>query len=203
MTLLIGNKGKVNFLAPFDKYNSDKEWTVVGIQQIPYLIKLGADIFTLVYEDEGLTEADYNEDINNKVAIVTLENESQELINVPMDKIGSEDAENSYRYKEFGLAVALPSLPIDFDTTAIETDIKAVVKEKLGFDVSVEKVEISAITLVNSTKHQEFMQHLNNGVISKHSYRTKYLMQVEINNRNESVKLEALDFAVKVKNGLI
>ena len=197
MTLLIGNKGKVNFLAPFDKYNSDREWSIVGIQQIPYLLKLGADILQLVYIDESLAESDFNNDILNKVPIVTLENESQELINVPMNRIGDEDAENSYRYKEYGLAVALPALPIDYDTTALENDIKTVVKEKLGFDVPVEKVELSAITLVNSTKHKDFLLHLQNGIISKHSWRTKYLMEVERNNKLTIVKAEALNFATR------
>ena len=197
MTLLIGNKGKVNFLAPFDKYNSDREWSIVGIQQIPYLLKLGADILQLVYIDENLAESDFNNDILNKVPIVTLENESQELINVPMNRIGDEDVESSYRYKEYGLAVALPALPIDYDTTALENDIKTVVKEKLGFDVPVEKVELSAITLVNSTKHKDFLLHLQNGIISKHSWRTKYLMEVERNNKLTIVKAEALDFATR------
>jgi len=200
MTLLIGNKGKVNFLAPFDKYNSDKEWSIVGIQQIPYLTKLGADILNLVYIDEGLLESDYEEDIQNQIPIITLEDESQQLINVPMDRIGDEDTENSYKYKEFGLAVSLPSLPIEYDTTAIENDIKVVVKEKLGFDVSVAKVELSAVTLVNSTKHKEFMLHLQNGAISKHSMRTKLLMEIERNNKLYSVKTEALEFAVKKSN---
>lgn len=200
MTLLIGNKGKVNFLAPFDKYNSDREWSIVGIQQIPYLLKLGADILQLVYIDESLAESDFNNDILNKVPIVTLENESQELINVPMNRIGDEDVESSYRYKEYGLAVALPALPIDYDTTALENDIKTVVKEKLGFDVPVEKVELSAITLVNSTKHKDFLLHLQNGIISKHSWRTKYLMEVERNNKLTIVKAEALDFATRENN---
>jgi len=197
MTLLIGNKGKVNFLSPFDKYNSDREWSIVGIQQIPYLLKLGADILQLVYIDESLAESDFNNDILNKVPIVTLENESQELINVPMNRIGDEDVESSYRYKEYGLAVALPALPIDYDTTALENDIKTVVKEKLGFDVPVEKVELSAITLVNSTKHRDFLLHLQNGIISKHSWRTKYLMEVERNNKLTIVKAEALNFATR------
>jgi hypothetical protein len=197
MTLLIGNKGKVNFLAPFDKYNSDREWSIVGIQQIPYLLKLGADILELVYISESLAESDFNNDILNKVPIVTLENESQELINVPMNRIGDEDVESSYRYKEYGLAVALPALPIDYDTTALENDIKTVVKEKLGFDVPVEKVELSAITLVNSTKHKDFLLHLQNGIISKHSWRTKYLMEVERNNKLTIVKAEALNFATR------
>lgn len=200
MTLLIGNKGKVNFLAPFDKYNSDKEWSIVGIQQIPYLNKLGANILQLVYLDEELAESDYLDDINEKVAIVTLEDESQQLINVPMDRIGSEDAENSYKYKEFGIAVALPSLPIDYDTTALENDIKIVVKEKLGFDVSVSKVELSAVTLVSSTKHKEFMLHLKNGIISKHGYRTRYLKEVERNNKLVTVKTEAIELAVRKSN---
>ena len=197
MTLLIGNKGKVNFLAPFDKYNSDREWSIVGIQQIPYLLKLGADILELVYINESLAESDFNNDILNKVPIVTLENESQELINVPMNRIGDEDVESSYRYKEYGLAVALPALPIDYDTTALENDIKTVVKEKLGFDVPVEKVELSAITLVNSTRHKDFLLHLQNGIISKHSWRTKYLMEVERNNKLTIVKAEALNFATR------
>ena len=197
MTLLIGNKGKVNFLAPFDKYNSDREWSIVGIQQIPYLLKLGADILELVYINESLAESDFNNDILNKVPIVTLENESQELINVPMNRIGDEDVESSYRYKEYGLAVALPALPVDYDTTALENDIKTVVKEKLGFDVPVEKVELSAITLVNSTKHKDFLLHLQNGIISKHSWRTKYLMEVERNNKLTIVKAEALNFATR------
>ena len=200
MTLLIGNKGKVNFLAPFDKYNSDREWSIVGIQQIPYLLKLGADILELVYINESLAESDFNNDILNKVPIVTLENESQELINVPMNRIGDEDVESSYRYKEYGLAVALPALPIDYDTTALENDIKTVVKEKLGFDVPVEKVELSAITLVNSTKHKGFLLHLQNGIISKHSWRTKYLMEVERNNKLTIVKAEALNFATRENN---
>ena len=200
MTLLIGNKGKVNFLAPFDKYNSDREWSIVGIQQIPYLLKLGADILQLVYINESLAESDFNNDILNKVPIVTLENESQELINVPMNRIGDEDVESSYRYKEYGLAVALPALPVDYDTTALENDIKTVVKEKLGFDVPVEKVELSAITLVNSTKHKDFLLHLQNGIISKHSWRTKYLMEVERNNKLTIVKAEALDFATRENN---
>lgn len=199
MVIKTGNKGKLTFLAPFDKFNSDREWTVVGDNNIVLLTKLGSDVLNLVYIDNGLTEEDYKKDIDDGIAIITIMDESQSAINIPRNKIIEEGSE-SYRYIGYGLAIPLPSLPVDFDTTALEMDIKAVIKEKIGYDVNIEKAELTGITLVSDIQHKLYMQHLENGITSKSSYRTKYLRAVELLNQNTVVTREALKFAASKSN---
>lgn len=199
MVIKNGNKGKLTFSFPFDKYNSDREWTVVGDNNIIQLTKLGANVKDIVYIANGLTEVDYNKDIADGITIITIMDESENTTNIPRNKIIEEGTE-SYRYIGYGLAIPLPSLPVDFDTTALEADIKAVIKEKIGYDVNIEKAELTGVTLVSDIQHKLYMQHLENGITSKTSYKTKYLKMVELFNNSNVVTREALIFAASKSN---
>lgn len=200
MLLQVGSKGKVIFKAPFDKYNSDIEWTIISIQTIPHLKAFGIDVFALVYEKEELAESDYNDDITNNISIVAFSNDSQEILYVPVDRVDLTAVEYSYEYIEKGLAIPLPSMPVTLDLTGLKNDIKVLVKEKTSYDVNVEEVNLSGITLVNEIDNTLFINAFNNGVVDKRDYRTKYLEEVEKNNILTNTKNELEALVIRLKN---
>lgn len=200
MILAVGSKGNVAFKAPFDQYNSNIEWTIISIQTIPHLKAFGIDVFELVYNKEGLAESDYQEDIDNNISIVAFSNDSQEILYVPTDRVDLTAVEYSYEYIEKGLAIALPAFPVNLDLTNLKDDIKVLVKEKTGYDVNIEEVNLSGVTLVNEADNTLFYQQYNNGVVDKRDFRTKYLEEVEKNRILENTKTELTSLVIKLKN---
>lgn len=207
MTLEVGSKGKVSFKAPYDIYNKDIEWTIISIQTIPHIKAFGINVLSLVYQndelaDNKLEEADYDEDIKQGVAIVAFSNDSQEILYIPADRLDLSNSEYSYKYLEKVLAIPLPALPVEFDLTGLKDDIKILIKEKISYDVNIEEVPISGITLVKESDNILFYQGLNNNVIDKRDYRTKFLEEVEKNTLINTSLTEIKALAIRLKKQL-
>jgi len=200
MNIITGNKGKLTFKAPFDKYNSDIEWLVAGDNTIQHYNMLGVSVLDLVYTKEGLAEADYNTDLLNNVKIITLSNEAQEMLNIPFNRIDLSGSQASYRYRENILMIPLPSFPEDYSFSGLIDDIKAVVKERIAFDVNVETVSSSSITLVTEEDHTLFMGRLETGITNRKNYKTRYLEVVKILNEKETLMSELTTLAVRELN---
>lgn len=203
MLLQVGSRGNVVFKAPFDKYNTNLEWTITAIQTIPHLTAFSIDVFDLVYTQEDLQESDYQEDIDQEVSIIAFSNDAQDILYVPADRVDLTSTENSYEYMEIGLGIPLPPLPLNIDLTGLKNDIKVLIKEKLSYDVNVEQVQMSGITLVSEADNTLFYQNFNNGVIDKRDFRTKYLEEVEKNNILEATKIELTNLVIKLKNNQV
>lgn len=200
MTLIVGQKGKVKFLAPFDKYNSDIEWTITASQTIPHLKAFNIDVLGLVYTKEELEESDYLNDINLGISIIAFSNDSQEILYVPENRVALVSTDCSYEYIEKGLAIPLPALPVALSLQNLIDDIKVLVKEKTSYDVNIEEVNLSGITMVNEIDNALFYSQYNNGAIDKRDYRTKYLEEVEKNNILINTKEELTKLVVRLKN---
>ena len=200
MTLITGRRGKVVFKAPFDSYNSDKEWTVVANDTIPHLISFGINILQDVYEKQGLTETDYGNDIIEGVNIIGVADDGQFLLYVPMNRIELDETEHPYEYVEQVLTLALPPLPVGYNLTELMNDLKTVVKEKIGYEVNAESVFLSGKTMVNAVDHNIMLEKLNLPTIEKRGYKTKYLQEVEKNTMLNKIVIDLKKLVVKVKN---
>lgn len=202
MNIVTGNKGKLVFKAPFDKYNTDIEWTVSGDNTIQHFNMLGVDLFKLVYEKEEMSQNDYDNDLLNNVKIITLINEAQEILNIPSNKIDLSGSQASYRYRENVLMIPLPSFPEDYSFSGLIDDIKVLVKERIAFDVNVETVPTSAITLVTEDNHTLFMNRLNSGITNRKNYKTRYLEVVQLLNEKNTLIAEMTALAVRELNNI-
>jgi len=201
MTLEINKRGKVVFKAPFDVYNSDKEWTVTAEDTIPHLKSFGIDVLDLVYIKNRLTEENYADDIINNVTIMAFADDAQMLLYVPKNRIELDGTEHGFEYREQVLTIALPSLPVDIDLTVLIEDLKTIVKEKTGYDVNIETVFLSDRTMVNAADHAIMIEKLNHPTIDKRGYKTKYLQEVEKNTILNTINEDMKNLVIKVKNG--
>ncbi len=199
MTLERGSKGKVVFLTPFDAYNSDKEWTVSGIDSIPHLKSFGIDILELVYKKQGLTESDYAADIVSDISIVAFTDDAQMLLYVPANRVEL-GIEHPVIYREKILGIALPSLPVDYSLATLIEDLKITVKEKIGYDVNIEEISVSGNTMVKKTDHDIIVNKLNLPTIEKRGYKTKYLQEVLKNIALNTIVEDLKGLVVKLKN---
>ncbi len=199
MTLERGSKGKVVFLTPFDAYNSDKEWTVSGIDSIPHLKSFGIDILELVYKKQGLTESDYAADIVSDISIVAFTDDAQMLLYVPANRVEL-GIEHPVVYREKVLGIALPSLPVDYSLATLIEDLKITVKEKIGYDVNIEEISVSGNTMVKKTDHDIIVNKLNLPTIEKRGYKTKYLQEVLKNIALNTIVEDLKGLVVKLKN---
>jgi hypothetical protein len=195
----INTRAKFTFLPPFDTLAKNQEFTVISIRSIPDLNSNGINVISLVYEVVGLTEVDYNQDLENNIPIITFITDSNILINVPSSKVSGVSADE-YKYQEKVLTVNLPALPVDYDLTSLRNSIAVLVKEQIGFDVNIEEVQMSAVSLVGETDHLQFMNILNSGGLDKRSYLTKYLEILEIHNNQNLVFNKLEEFVKKIKN---
>lgn len=199
MTLERGSRGKVVFLSPFDAYNSDKEWTVSGIDSIPHLKSFGIDILELVYKKQGLLDSDYATDIVDDISIVAFTDDAQMLLYVPANRVQLGD-EHPIIYREKVLGIALPSLPIDYSLATLIEDLKITVKEKIGYDVNIEEVSVSGNTMVKKSDHDIIINKLNLPTIEKRGYKTKYLQEVLKNIELNTIITDLKGLIVKLKN---
>lgn len=200
----VGSKGKVIFKAPYDIYNKNLEWTIVSIQTIPLLKAFSIDVLKLVYQNEDLgnnklSESDYESDINANISIIAFANDSQEILYIPANRVDLSDTEYSYEYIEKGLAIPLPSMPVNFDLNGLISDIKILIKEKITYDVNVEVVPLSGITLVNDVDNKIFFRELENSPKDRRDYRTKFLEEVEKNSTLIISNDNLLQLVIKLK----
>ncbi len=200
MTLETNKRGKVVFKAPFDVYNSNKEWTVSAEDTIPHLKSFGVDVLDLIYIKNGLTEEDYASDIVSNISIMAFTDDAQMLLYVPKNRIELDGTEHAYEYREQVLTLGLPPLPVDYSLHSLMEDLKTVVKEKIGYDVNAETVFLSDITMVNAVDHNIMLGKLNHSTIDKRDYKTKYLQEVEKSNSKNKAIEDLSNLVVKLKN---
>lgn len=194
----INSTGKFTFSTPYDTIlDSNKEYTVISIRSLLELHNSSEEPCDNIYKAVGLTEDDFNEDLNSNVPIIVFGNGGNYTF-VPADRIVSMPTINGISYQEVILAISLGSLPVGYNIDLAKSTIIDDIYDTLGIDSTVAEVPSSAVTLVTDIKHKEYMLLLANRKTVTKSYRTRYLEELERNNKL-TLLLEELETCIKNK----
>ena len=183
----INTKGNFKFKPPYNVKEYESEiFTVDAIRSIKDMIASGEDPYKGVYQPIGMSEADYNNDSENKVPIVVLKGSNHRFLYVPANRITTIPLVEGREYQQMALAVNMGYLPYDYDISTLSNDIIEAVYNITGIKSTVELVRTSGVLKVDYTKHDTFMKLLENKKSVTKSWKTKYL---ELEEKYNALKI--------------
>jgi hypothetical protein len=133
---------------------SDVEYKVTGVRSIKDIIADGIDVKQLVYLNQGLTEDEYKQDLEDDVPIVTLQSPSNDIYNIPASKIISIPDYTGVKYTERTIAINLGQLPDKLDLDFIIPDINDLIKSRIGVEPKTKVFKTSQPIIYTHTEYE-------------------------------------------------
>lgn len=152
----MGIKGRFILAAPFDaKVLLNTSYTCVAVRRLEDIVAAGEDPLALYYTANGLPQERYNQDLAERVCIVSLQASLGEWIYVPSSFITAMPDQSGVPYTVTALAVSLGAVPNALNLTYLKTQIAELVVDTLGVNTpSVHAVALSATTNVSQGEHE-------------------------------------------------
>lgn len=195
----INTEGTFIFAAPYDTIlKSNIKYKVASIRELVELQNSEEKPLETIYIPVGLTEADFNDDLNTHVPIVVLVTVGGEYTYVPADRIKSMPDITGIKYQDKILAIALGSLPMDMNLDLISTTIIDDIYDILGIASTIKVVPASAEILKTTTDDAQFKALLAGRSKVNKSYRTRYHETLTLLNERDA-KILALEEYIKTK----
>ena len=151
------SKGYYTFGNPFDvAIQPNTLLTCRGSITLPQLEKEGLEPFKTVYEPVGMTQAEYDEDVRNKVSIVIL-SPGQGTIYVPSDRILSMSQVDRIPYNKALIGINLGTLPTELNIDTLMGDIKYLIEERLGITPALSKNRAGDTIMITKDEHDSIL----------------------------------------------
>lgn len=166
MFIPMNKKTNFRFLAPFEDLNLDKEYMVVKKQRLDN-IPINQNIYQNIYDPVGLTQFTYDEDYRSGVEIITLSNDSEELL-VPSRYLSFSDKDMiTYKYSRRVLIMDIGAIESNESLEQVKLELKATTIDKLGIDPNIREEVVSDITFIKDSIHNSLK---NARLLSKGSF---------------------------------
>lgn len=194
---VIGSRGTYELLPPFDTVILPEElYTCKAIRNISEYVSYNQDPKKLVYDYYGLTEADYESDVQEDMEIVSLQNNKGVWIYIPARYIIKYPEVDGIPFRQLSMVCKLPAIEVSRDISHLKTDVINLVKDTLGVEPVVEIVEVSrtiAVTREVSDQLKIERSLVSNGRVTD---RAKYM---ELLQREQLLlnKIQALEDYIK------
>ena len=141
---VIGSSGTYELLPPFDTVILPEEiYTCKAIRNISEYVSYNQDPKKLVYDYYGLSENDYENDIQEDMEIVSLQNNKGVWVYVPARYIIKYPEVDGIPYHQLSMVCKIPAIEVSRDISHLKTDVINLIKDTLGVDAAVEIVEVS------------------------------------------------------------
>lgn len=138
--------------------NPEHVYRCIAIRYLTDLLLEGVDVVETYYQPKGLSKTEYEQDLENGVALITLEGVDQETVYVPSSYIESYPSNNTIPYNRIILAVDLGPLPDTDDVEYLKTQISGVIETAQGVAPDIEVLIAPMEGVVTEQQHQAFMQ---------------------------------------------
>ena len=147
---VIGSSGTYELLPPFDTVILPEEiYTCKAIRNISEYVSYNQDPKKLVYDYYGLSENDYENDIQEDMEIVSLQNNKGVWIYVPARYIIKYPEVDGVPFHQMSVVCKLPAIEVSKNLDFLKTEISNLIKDTLGVEPSVDLVEVSRIIAVS------------------------------------------------------
>ena len=141
---VIGSSGTYELLPPFDTVILPEEiYTCKAIRNISEYVSYNQDPKKLVYDYYGLSENDYENDIQEDMEIVSLQNNKGVWLYVPARYIVKYPEVDGIPYHQLSMVCKIPAIEVSRDISHLKTDVINLIKDTLGVEAAVEIVEVS------------------------------------------------------------
>ena len=151
----IGTKGIFVLEEPFQQRLVEKvAYTCQAVRSIRDTIASGSDPFSEYYEPFELSKEQYEGDVANGAAIVSLQSGVGDWLYVPSTFIKSYPDMNGVMYTPIVLGISLGAVPDEMNLSALKSDIEALVRDTIGINSTVKSVVAGLPTLVPQEDHR-------------------------------------------------
>jgi len=153
---VIGSRGSYVFRPPFDQLTvSGVEYTCQAIRRISEYVANNEDPKKSIYDNYGLPERDYDEDIAEDAYIVCLQSMKGHWVFVPYRYIETFPTGDGIAYAARMLVFSLPSIPVKLDLADLIDEIKERITGSVGVDTVAKEVQTSQPVLVTVSRDEE------------------------------------------------
>lgn len=150
----IGASGLYKLIAPYNTMiNTNISYTCMAVRKLSDIIAMGKDPFKTYYEPYGLTDTQYQNDLNSGVCIVSLQSNSGVWGYVPSSFIESYPQVNGVSYTSLALMVHLGALPDSLNLSYLTNTVKDIVTSVLGVQPEVQTVATSPSSMISQDNH--------------------------------------------------
>ena len=194
---VIGSSGTYELLPPFDTVILPEElYTCKAIRNISEYVSYNQDPKKLVYDYYGLSENDYENDIQEDMEIVSLQNNKGVWVYVPARYIVKYPEVDGIPYHQLSMVCKIPAIEVSRDISHLKTDVINLIKDTLGVEAAVEIVEVSRTIAV--TKDVSDQLKIDRALVSngRVTDRAKY-MQLLQQQQLLLNKIESLENYIK------
>lgn len=148
----VGTQGIFELQNPFTTLPRER-FICKANRRISDYISKNEDVWVDIYQANGLTENEYEDDRSRDLEIITLVNDGGFTLQVPVRFILSYPIQDGIPYRAIGFYVKLPPMPVGKDYGFYETALKDVTMAKLGVDCEIETQEASYTASIPPDAH--------------------------------------------------
>lgn len=192
--VISGMKGKFIVGQPFDKHiDPDTIYTVSSILALNEIVTSDLDPLENVYKVNGLTEDEFDYDLQNNIDLVSLttEDKANSFIYIPMRYIRSAPMQSHAVYQSHTFLFSLAALPEYVDKNVVGEEVRDFIKARLGIDAKFEMVNNSDELAVPNEKH-EIIEAKRLTMITEGTYLTELrklrLLVEKLKKENQALK---------------
>jgi hypothetical protein len=194
----IGSSGYFELKAPFSSIILPNErYTCQAIRRLSDLLANNETPKEDIYLANGISEAEYDDDILKDMYIISLQGQIGHWIYVPARYVIKYPIVNGIPYRTMMMGISLPPMPVKRDLTFLTNEVKNLLHDTLGVDVKIKFIETSKVVLVSKDKHdinQLAREAISNGKSTDRSRLT--VMQGLLNDA--LLKIKALEDYIKL-----
>lgn len=129
----LGKAGKYKLSPPF-QIDETVSYVCRGVSFIQSLVDKNIDVYNDFYVPVGLSEAEYNEDLDTDESIVTLKSSDGNILNVPSSYITQIPTDEEVPYSRFGVLFEFGILPNETAFENLVTQMQDISKSTLGVE---------------------------------------------------------------------
>jgi hypothetical protein len=167
-------------------------YTVQAIRSFAEIRARNSDPMTLIYTPVGLLKADYEMDLADDAAIITLMSPTEKPIYVPDTYINSYPNMGNVEYSWLIASVSLGALPSNFDTTLLKAQIANVVAGTIGV-LPVVNIGMAEMTEVVSTETHLQLVAARKGAITMDNTDRSRTLKAEDTVAKQTVHIQTLE----------
>lgn len=151
----IGISGLFQLSSPYSNLlQTNVSYRCDAVRRLSDLIDLGVEPYEEYYLPFGLTQAQYDQDVINRVSIITLISDANHVVRVPTTYLISYPDINGVPYHVMLLGIELGAIPNNKDLTGIKQIIANLVRDTIGVVPTIREAVASAEQKVSQQDHE-------------------------------------------------
>lgn len=172
----IGTSGIYKLASPFStQLQSGMSYRCEAVRRTADFIELGFDPYEEIYLPNQISREQYEQDLDNQVAIVSLVASSGHWIYVPSTYILAYPDIGGVPYTVMVLGLELGAIPNYMDLTGLKHAIQDLVRDTIGVTPQVREVVISAVQKLSQSDHDALETARRSSITNSQTNRAKAL----------------------------